>query len=86
MWMLQKLKRRWFGYKVFWMSWERRMRTTFYVVIVKVPFFFLRRTRCIIQEQKNTIKVSLIQSVLESGQLLLEKIRGTKNSADMLTK
>jgi hypothetical protein len=48
--------------------------------------FFLRRTRCIIQEQKNTIKVSLIQSVLESGQLLLEKIRGTKNSADMLTK
>jgi hypothetical protein len=93
MWMLQKLKRRWFGYKVFWMSWERRMRTTFYIVIVKVPFFFFCDLPTLCEEpgvsfknKKYTIKVSLIQSVLESGQLLLEKIRGTKNSADMLTK
>jgi hypothetical protein len=68
------------------MSWERRMSRAFYTVIIRVSFFFAKSPAYHSRTKHIQLRYHFIRSLLESGQLLLEKIRGTENPADMLTK
>ena len=67
------------------MSWLKRMKRAFYTVTIRVPFF-LRRTQCIFKNEEHIVEVPFHSSLLESEQLILEKIRGIENPANILTK
>ena len=67
------------------MNWVRSMIWAHYTVIAKVPFI-LQRTTFHSRNKYIKLKYHFIRSVLEDGQLKLEKIDTSQNPADMLTK
>ena len=86
--MLQQLKleRRWFGYMVSKMNWVRSRRWAFYIVTVRVQSFLLKIWLFIQSRSIYKQSTTFIRYLVEDKLVILEKICGSKNPADMLTK
>ena len=68
------------------MNWVRSKSWAFYIVIVRVQFFLAKNSPFHSKSKHIQMRYHFIHYLVEDKLVILKKISGSKNLADMLTK